>query len=88
MLRMLQTENGGERLEFAGYYEPEFGDIETDIMTLFREANAVRTVKEVYEALGHQYGENKVRESLAGLEKRGYLFLSRHKHDLFKYRLP
>lgn len=88
VLQMLQVDGGGERLEFGGYYEPEFGDAENDIMTLFREQNTVRTVKEVYEALGHQYGENKVRSSLAGLEKRGYLFLSRHEHDLFKYKLP
>lgn len=88
VFQILQTDNGGEKLEFHGYYEPEFGDVEKDIVTLFRESNTMRTVKEVYEALGHQYGENKVREALSGLEKRGFLFLSRHQHDLFKYRLP
>jgi len=88
VLQMLQTDNGGERLEYIGRYEPELGEIEKDIMTLFREQNMVRTVKETYEALGHRYGENKVRDSLAGLEQQGFLLLSRHKHDLFKYRLP
>lgn len=88
VLQMLQVEDSGERLEFGGYYEPDFDAAENDIMILFREQNTIRTVKEVYEALGHQYGENKVRTALANLESRGYLFLSRHQHDLFKYRLP
>ena len=88
ILQMLQLDNGGERLEYAGKYEPEFGEVDKDIMTLFREQNVVRTVKEVYESLGHRYGEGKVRTSLAELEQRGYLALSRHHHDLFKYRLP
>lgn len=88
VLQMLQTDNDGERLEFAGFYEPEFDKSEQDIMILFREQGKVRTVKEVYEDLGHRYGENKVRDSLANLEERGFLALSRHQHDLFKYRLP
>ena len=89
VLRLLPTENGGEIIEFEGYYEPDLDETERDIMTLFKEKRDIEhTVKEVYEAMGHQHGEIKVREALASLDKKSKLLMSRHKSNLFKYRLP
>ncbi len=88
ILRLIQPSQGGEAMLFDGYYEPELDEVEQDIMTLFREQNLDRTVKEIYEAMGHRHGETTIREALASLDKKGMLFLSRHKANLFKYKLP
>lgn len=88
ILRLITTDNGGEMIAYEGYYEPELEDVEKDVITLFREQELDRTVKEVYEGMGHKHGEITVRKALASLERRGVLLLSRHKSNLFKYRLP
>ena len=88
VLRVVQTSNSGEIIEFEGNYEPDLDEVEQDIMTLFREQNVERTVKEVYDSMGHQHGEVSTREGLASLDKKGKLLMSRHKSNLFKYRLP
>ena len=87
ILRVVPTAEG-ETLAYEGIYEPELEDAEIDIITLFREQAIDRTVKEIYEAMGHKHGEIVVRKSLNDLEKKGKLLLNRHKHDMFKYRLP
>lgn len=89
VLRLVQTENGGEIIEFEGYYEPELDNAEKDVLIVFREnPDENKTVKEVYESMGHKHGELKTREALASLEEKGLLAMSRHKSNLFKYRLP
>lgn len=88
VLRLLPTENGGEIIEFDGYYEPDLDETEQDILTLFREQPIERTVKEVYDTMGHKHGEINVRNALASLDKKGKLIMSRHKSNLFKYRMP
>ena len=88
ILRMLQTESQGEKLEYEGYYEPELESAEQDLMMLFREQPKERTVKEAYEDMGHRYGEKAIRQGLTDLEKKGMILMSRHRANLFKYRLP
>jgi len=88
ILRMLQTESHGEKLEYEGYYEPELENTEQDLMMLFREQPKERTVKETYEDMGHRYGEKAIRQGLASLEQKGMMLMSRHKANLFTYRLP
>lgn len=87
VLRVLPTEYG-ELIEYEGMYEPDLDDSEYDIMTLFKEQQLERTVKEVYEAMGHKHGEKKVRQALSSLETQNKLSISRHRANLFKYRLP
>jgi len=87
IMRIAQNEEG-ETLNYEGIYEPELIDAEIDIVTLFREQPIDRTVKEIYEAMGHKHGETAVRKSLSNLESKGKLLLSRHKANLFKYKLP
>jgi RecA-family ATPase len=87
ILRLLATEKG-ELIEYDGVYESGLGDTEADILTLFKEQDLERTVKEVYEAMGHRYGEQAIRASLSELDKRGFLAMSKHKSNLFKFRLP
>jgi len=87
VLKMI--ENGqGEMLDYEGRYEPDLDEAEYDVMTLFAEQDIERTVKEAYEAMGQKHGIIKVRKALASLEAKGKLRLSRHKANLFKYRLP
>jgi len=88
VVKIVATENGGEMMEFDGNYEPELDEIEQDIMVLFRDNNTDRTVKEIYEAMGHKHGEVHVREALTTLDKKGKLSMSRHRSNLFKYRMP
>lgn len=87
VLRILEK-NEGEQIEYEGFYDPGLDDAEYDIMTLFQEQETERTVKEVYEAMGHKHGEMKVRQALSSLEVKGRLLISRHKANLFRYRLP
>lgn len=87
IFRLVPTDNG-ELMEYDGVYEGGMADEEVDVMTLFREANIDRTVKEIYEAMGHRHGETTIREALTVLDKKGMLVMSRHKANLFKYRLP
>lgn len=75
-------------MEYDGRYDAGIEGAEKDIMTLFQEQDAPRTVKEVYDAMGHQHGETTIREALAILDQKGMLVMSRHKSNLFKYRLP
>lgn len=87
ILRLLPTEKG-EKVEYDGVYEAGISEIEADILVLFQEQMVERTVKETYEAMGHRHGENGVRLALASLDKKGLLAMSKHKSNLFKYRLP
>jgi RecA-family ATPase len=87
IIKVLKTSDG-ETMELEGYYDPEMDEPERDIMTLFKEHNVERTVKETYEAMGHQHGENLTRTALASLAKKGKLMLSRYKSNLFRYKLP
>lgn len=86
--RLADGENDSEVVVFGGYYEPDLDDVQQDILTLFKEQKTDRTVKEVYEAMGHKHGENAIRKALNECEKKGLLLLSRHKANLFKYKLP
>lgn len=90
ILKMLQLDNGGETLEFKGYFELGLSNLDADLLLLFRQGRGegAYTVKETYERTGHQYGENQIRKGLASLEERGLLTLGRHAHNLFKYRSP
>ena len=88
ILRMLQTESGGEKLEYEGSYEPDLNTVELDTIMLFRELPKERTIKEVYEEMGHKHGEKAVRDTLEKLESKGRLMMSRHKSNLFRYKLP
>jgi RecA-family ATPase len=87
ILRLLPTEIG-EKIEYDGRYEQDVDEVEKDVMVLFREQNIERTVKETYEAMGHRHVENAIRKSLASLDNKGLLSMSRNKNNLFKYRLP
>ena len=90
ILRVIPTgkEKQGETVEYDGRFDAGVVGAEQDIMILFREQNIDRTVKEVYEAMGHKHGENAIRDALETLDQRGLLIMSRHKSNLFKFRLP
>lgn len=88
VLQIVNPQFGGERFEFLSTYEPDLTDEELDTLTYFREQPSDRTVKETYDGMGHQHGEKAIREALANLNKKGLLLLSKHKANLFKYRLP
>ncbi len=89
VIRIIPCSNNGvgESVIYDGLYEPDLNEAERDIMILFREHNIERTVKEVYENMGHRHGEIKVRDALAILDNKGLLIMSRHKSNLFKYKL-
>lgn len=88
ILKMTKPTECSEKLEYAGLFEPEFSDTEQDILALFRERPSDRTVKDIYEELGHKAGEKETRGALASLENKGLLVMNRKSHNLFKYRLP
>ncbi len=88
ILQMVQPSENSERLEFSGDFVLNFNDEELDCLTLFREQPSDRTVKEVYETMGHKHGEKSIREALASLSDKGLLVMSRHKSNLFRFRLP
>ncbi len=88
ILQITRPDNESERMEYMGLYEPEYGEVELDILSLFRESPSDRTCKEVYESMGHKHGEKSIRIALIKLEKSGLITMSRHKSNLFKYRLP
>lgn len=87
ILRLVPVDNG-ESIEYDGYYETGLSEAEQDVLTLFREQNSERTVKETYEAMGHRHGEIAVRQALSILDQKGLLLMSKHKSNLFKYRMP
>jgi len=87
VLKMVENERG-EMLDYEGRYEPDLDEVEYDAMTLFAEQDIERTVKEAYDAMGQKHGIITVRKALASLEVKGKLRLSRHKANLFKYKLP
>lgn len=87
VLRMIPKEDG-EMLDYEGRYEPNLDEAEYDVMTLFTEQGIERTVKEAYDSMGQKHGIITVRKALASLETKGKLRVSRHKANLFKYRLP
>jgi len=74
--------------EFVGYYEAGYSEVEQDILLLFEATPMEYTIKQIDEAMGHKHGLNKLRQGASGLEEKGKLVLSRHKANLFKYRLP
>lgn len=89
IMKVVTPDSGvGEYLDFDSYYEPELSVAEVDIIMMFREIPKERTVKEVYDELGHKHGENQVRKALATLDDRGSLVVGHYKSNLFKYRLP
>ena len=88
VLRIVKPTEDSEKLEYQGLFEPEFSDLEQDILMLFREIPSDRSIKDTYEAIGHKDSENSVRKSLTSLEKKGKLVMNRKSHNLFKYRLP
>jgi hypothetical protein len=88
ILQVVQPDEDSERLEFNGDYILNFSQEELDCLTLFKESQSDRTVRETYEDMGHQHGEKAIREALANLQQKGILLMSRHKSNLFRYRLP
>lgn len=88
ILQIVQPSDDSERLEFFGDYSLNMSNEELDCLTLFRENPSDRTVKEVYEDMGHKHGEKATRVALANLSDKALLAMSRHKSNLFKYRLP
>ena len=88
ILKMTKPATDSERLEYAGLYEPELDPDEQDVLTLFREIPGDRTIKDIYEDIGHQASELETRKALKNLENKGLLVMSRRSHNLFKYRLP
>lgn len=87
VLQVIQLGENGERLEYEKEYILDLNEVELDCITLFKEYPADRTVKEAYEAMGQKHGIIAVRKSLASLQQKGMLLLSRHKSNLFKYRI-
>lgn len=88
ILRLTQPSDQAEVISYESTYEPDLSESELDIMTLFREQTIERTVQETYDAMGHKFSIIVTRKALAHLEKEGKLLISRHKSNLFKYRLP
>lgn len=88
VLKVMKPTADSEKLEYLGLFEPEFSDTEQDVLALFRERPSDRSVKDIYEELGHKANEVTVRKSLATLENKGLLVMNRKSHNLFKYRLP
>lgn len=87
VIRMFEPDDTCQ-FEFGGYYEADLTECETDVLLLFRERQQEFTIKEVYESMGHKYGENKVREALTKLDKKSILAMGHYKSNLFKYRMP
>ena len=88
VLQIVKPGEDSERFEYIGEYTPDLTGAESDMLVFFREQPQDRTVKEAYEGIGHHHGEKVIRQSLAGLADKGLLVLSRHKSNLFRYRLP
>lgn len=88
VLQVVHPSTESEYFEFQGEYNPELEEVELDCLTFFREQPSDRTVKQTLEDMGHLHGEKALRKALASLSKKGLLVLSRHKANLFKYRLP
>lgn len=86
ILRLIETDSG-EEIYYEGYYEVGLGQVENHVLLLFRELNIERTVKEVYDAMGHRHGEQAIRQALNVLDDKGLLVMSRNRNNLFKYRL-
>jgi len=88
VLKIVKPTEDSEKLEYFGLFEPEFSDLEQDILMLFRERPSDRSIKDIYEDIGHKANEATVRKALTTLEKKGLLIMNRKSHNLFKYRLP
>lgn len=88
ILQFVKPVKGGEKLVFESDYIVDFDEVQLDCLTLFKEQPNDRTVKEVFEHLGQQHGINQVRKALHDLNRKGMLILSRHRSNLFKYKLP
>lgn len=87
VLRLLQVDNG-EKIIYDGTYSQSLNtQIHNDIVALFEATNQDRTVKEVYEALGHKYTEVEVRKTLGELDEAGKVVCGKGKNNLFKYRM-
>lgn len=87
IMRLVHSDKG-EQFQFDGYYEQDIDNVEKDILALYQaQPDSERTVKETYEAMGHRHGEKAVRDALAHLDSKGLVVMSRHKSNLFKYRL-
>lgn len=88
ILQILQPSPDTERLEFSGDYILNLDEVESDCLLLFKEYPSDRTVKEAYDDMGQKHGIGSIRKALSSLNQKGFLMLSRHKSNLFKYRIP
>jgi len=88
ILQVVQPSEDSEQLVFEGDYVLNLNDAELDCLTLFKEFPSDRTVKNVYEDMGQKHGLTAVRNSLDSLQQKGMLLMSRHRSNLFKYKLP
>ena len=86
ILQIVQPSEDSERLEFKGDYVLNLSTEELDCLTLFKEQPTDRTVREVYECMGHKHGETVIREALNSLSDKGLIVMSKHKSNLFKYK--
>lgn len=87
-IRLIEPDKEQIITEFAGYYEMGYSEVEQDILLLLETIPMEYTVQGMYDALGHKHGIKVVRQGAANLEGKGKLVLSRHKSNLFKYKLP
>lgn len=87
-MRLIEPDDEKMIVEFNGYWEADLSEVEQDCMLLITETNMEFSIKEVRDKMGNKYGEKAIRESLVSLERKGRLVMSRHKSNLFKYRLP
>jgi hypothetical protein len=64
-----------------------YKDVEDKILDNFHKNPGNKTAIEVYEEIGHRYGEKAVRKALKQLVHYKVLAYSRYQHNLCKYRL-
>lgn len=88
IMQVLQPSEDSEKLDYFGDYVLNLSEVESDCLTLFREFPGDRTVKDTYDNMGQKHGIQSIRDALASLNQKGMLQLSRHKSNLFKYKLP
>lgn len=89
VFRLIKPGENAERFEYHGEWSNDnLAQAEDDVLALFKAQPQDRSVLEVYQQMGHAHGENATRKALQELEKKGLLIISRHKNNLFKYKLP
>lgn len=85
IFKLVEPTSMSYRLDFIGFYDPEMREVAKDILLLFLHSPGNYTIKEIRELMGHKWGEKSVREGATSLEQDGYLNMSRHRSNLFKY---